>query len=614
MRTNTAAASAVPRQMKKMGRNPRRRRLFTMSSVEDAGDGEGERIDARLEALAPLRAHGVGAVHRADGGAQRAEARVLEPLPRRDDRRLADHSRSLHVLDVAVPVGDDPFAADQVRRLRAFIGDPNPVGEEKIVRLRLASLFDVKGLDLDTDSARGGVAHGGRDYRMPLPASFVTEDNMRPVRLLQERDLFRIEADVQRRDGILQLVHLRGAHDRGRHSRLVQDPGERDLGRLHLAALRQLDDALHHVPVGVGVVHVVRVVIRLRALRLPFLLLARSVAGKEAARERAPGDHADAFLQAEGEHLPLLLTVDEVVVRLHGDAARPAVEVGRVLHLRELPREHARGAEVAGLAGFDDVVQRLERLLDRRVMVEAVDLKEVDVLHAEAAEGGVDGVHDVLAGEAAAVRTLADLEEALRGDHRFLARGQLAQRAADDFFAHAARVHVRGVEEVDARLEGALEEGTRRVFVEDPGAPRAGAVGHGAEADAGDFETGLAEIDVLHARIICDAFRLPRRPRPRRVPLARPKGAGSSSAGGVGDPDPGAGQSGTFDCRGGEAGAEAAGEARLVRDGSAQPLRYPLPRRARPGADLHAELRLARGDDGALRHRGLQARGESVEW
>jgi hypothetical protein len=44
----------------------------------------------------------------------------------------------------------------------------------------------------------------------------------------------------------------------------------------------------------------------------------------------------------------------------------------------ELPSVHRRGADVARFAGLDDIMQRFERLLDRRVMVEAVDLIQVD--------------------------------------------------------------------------------------------------------------------------------------------------------------------------------------------------------------------------------------------
>ena len=48
-----------------------------------------------------------------------------------------------------------------------------------------------------------------------------------------------------------------------------------------------------------------------------------------------------------------------------------------------------------------------------------------------------------------------------------------SQRAAGDFLAHAERVHVGRVEEVDAAVEREPEERLRRAFVEHPRAPAA---------------------------------------------------------------------------------------------------------------------------------------------
>jgi hypothetical protein len=63
-------------------------------------------------------------------------------------------------------------------------------------------------------------------------------------------------------------------------------------------------------------------------------------AGEAAAGEGAPGDDADLLVLAEGHHLALFLAVEEVVVVLHGDEARPAVGVGEVEGFGELPGEH----------------------------------------------------------------------------------------------------------------------------------------------------------------------------------------------------------------------------------------------------------------------------------
>ena len=92
---------------------------------------------------------------------------------------------------------------------------------------------------------------------------------------------------------------------------------------------------------------------------------------------------------------------------LHRDEAGQPQPVGRVQHLGELPGEHRRGADVQRLACFHHVVQRRERLLDRRVVIEAVDLIQVHVIGSQPAQAVVDRMHDVLARQTALVRAVA---------------------------------------------------------------------------------------------------------------------------------------------------------------------------------------------------------------
>ncbi len=140
--------------------------------------------------------------------------------------------------------------------------------------------------------------------------------------------------------------------------------------------------------------------------------------------------------------------------------------VGQEQRLRELPRQHRRGAEVEDLARLHHVVQRLERLLDRHPSVPAVRLVQVDVVGAQAAEAVVDLLHDVLAGQAHAVGSLAHRPEHLGGDHDLLAVGEVRQGAAHDLLAGAVGVHVGRVEEVDAGLDRPLDVGPARLLVE----------------------------------------------------------------------------------------------------------------------------------------------------
>src|SRR3546814_4868963 len=74
-----------------------------------------------------------------------------------------------------------------------------------------------------------------------------------------------------------------------------------------------------------------------------------------AARQGAPRDDGHAGVDAVGEHLPLLLAVEQVVVVLHRDEAGPALALSHVLGLGELPRPHRRGPDVARLARLHHV-------------------------------------------------------------------------------------------------------------------------------------------------------------------------------------------------------------------------------------------------------------------
>ena len=176
---------------------------------------------------------------------------------------------------------------------------------------------------------------------------------------------------------------------------------------------------------------------------------------------------------------------------LHGDEAGPAVEVGDVEGLGELPGVHGGGSDVADLAGLYNVMEGFHRLFDRSFVVPAVDLIEVDVVSAQTLEALVEFKEDLFAGKTFGVGVVAHGVEELGGDDGVFALGVGLEEAAEELFAGAYGVDVGGVEEVDAEVEGLLEEGLAVGLVEGPGvAARAeGAsgwysVGHAAEAEA----------------------------------------------------------------------------------------------------------------------------------
>ena len=75
-----------------------------------------------------------------------------------------------------------------------------------------------------------------------------------------------------------------------------------------------------------------------------------------------------------------------------------------------------------------------------------------------------------------------------------------------NFLADAQRVHVGGVEEVDAGLDRPAEEGTRGGLVEHPRAPVRVAVAHAAQAQPRYGYAGAAQKGVFHVSVQCSVF------------------------------------------------------------------------------------------------------------
>jgi len=168
--------------------------------------------------------------------------------------------------------------------------------------------------------------------------------------------------------------------------------------------------------------------------------------------------------------------------------------VARVQRLGELVGPHRRGgADVSDLAAPHGVVERGQRLLDRRVVVPPVELVQVDRLHAQPIEAVFELLFDRLPREPAGVRVrLGHLEVRLRGDDALLAVA--LQRLAEDALRLAVRVHVGGVEEVHPEFERALDDRFPLLLVEDPLAPIRVAEAHTAETDLRDRRPVLPSV------------------------------------------------------------------------------------------------------------------------
>ncbi len=129
------------------------------------------------------------------------------------------------------------------------------------------------------------------------------------------------------------------------------------------------------------------------------------------------------------------------------------------------------------------------------LIVAAVELEDVDDIGLEAAEavlGAFDDALPIVVGELGGEDDLVPAP----GDD-----------AAEDFLAGALAVGGRGVEVVEAEVEGAVEGvGDGLLLALAVGVPGLHVVGdadlRAAEADLGDFEAGAAEGAVLHGGVL----------------------------------------------------------------------------------------------------------------
>ena len=113
------------------------------------------------------------------------------------------------------------------------------------------------------------------------------------------------------------------------------------------------------------------------------------------------------------------------------------------------------------------------------------------------AEGSVQIPADLPGGQAGpvvgAVQLVAHGEHELGDEDDLLpAAAALGEPLADDLLAGAAAIHVGGVEEGDALLNGLVHDAKAFLLVAQS------AKGHGAQADAADVQTGLTNLVVNH--------------------------------------------------------------------------------------------------------------------
>lgn len=201
-------------------------------------------------------------------------------------------------------------------------------------------------------------------------------------------------------------------------------------------------------------------------------------------------------------HLPLLFTVKQVIVVLHGDKLVPSVLFRNILQSLELPGGHGTRTNIPHPALLDDIVQCLHYLLSGCVAVQTMDLQDIDV-GAQSLHALLDRVEDVLAAQTDSVDHVAVVGGACGdGDggvfflHAKVAFGEdddfvagdvvLLESLSDDLLGVAVGVDVGltmldllknlykiayGIPGVDAALVGVLEKRQTLRLIQDPWLP-----------------------------------------------------------------------------------------------------------------------------------------------
>ena len=186
------------------------------------------------------------------------------------------------------------------------------------------------------------------------------------------------------------------------------------------------------------------------------LLAPADLAGQEAFAQRSPDQRADVLIERQRHQFVLRLAGLRRVVDLLADRLDHAMRLGLAERLHHLPAGVVGRAPIAYLAAGDQMMHRLERLLDGSDAIPVVQLVEVDVIGAQPLETGLDGANQVVARGAGSVGVIAQRASALGGEDDVVALA--AQRLAGNFFRQPERVEIGGVDQVDAGIEGDIEQ------------------------------------------------------------------------------------------------------------------------------------------------------------
>ena len=191
---------------------------------------------------------------------------------------------------------------------------------------------------------------------------------------------------------------------------------------------------------------------------------------QEATGQWVVRDHADALGLGQREDRVLAVAVQQVVARLQAGEALDAEACRRDRCLGRLDRAEVARAAVQDLALAAQILEHVERLLDRRVGVHLMHLEQIDPVRLQTPQACLDAAADVQPPIAALVRRRAHWEMALRGQHDLVASAR--DDAPEDLLGQPVRLDVRrdrigirGIQERHARVKRAIDNARRLSLV-----------------------------------------------------------------------------------------------------------------------------------------------------
>src|SRR6185312_1052495 len=191
------------------------------------------------------------------------------------------------------------------------------------------------------------------------------------------------------------LLRRGRAGDDAGDPRPPQQPAEGQLQQAAPAPLAKPGERFELLPVRVGQ----RALGDTRGRRQPRAFRHRRVApvlaGQQPVEQRRERDQPQPVLRDHRRQRPVEIALDQIVALLARDKGVEVEVPRRPLRLDHLPREERRAADVAHLALAHEIVERAQRLLDRRPRVFDMLLVKVDVVGAEPPQAVLDRAHDV---------------------------------------------------------------------------------------------------------------------------------------------------------------------------------------------------------------------------